>query len=85
MKFVIIVIALMLAACAHNDSRTETVYVDVLVPIPCTTPTPKPPILSFEQLNSTDDLFAKVRALLSDRLLQQGYIVELDSVIASCR
>lgn len=85
MKFVIIVLALMLTACAHTDTRIETVYVDVLVPIPCTTPTPKPPILSFEQLTPADDLFAKVRALLSDRLLQQGYVVELDTALASCR
>lgn len=73
-------------ACATTDPVIQTVIQKVEVPvyIPCKADIPQVPDFNFDDLNVDQNIYDKVRALLADRKLHQGYETELLAALKSC-
>ena len=88
MKALLILIpAILLSACSGTIPviKTETVYVNVKVPVPCNVESPPPPAFNFDKLTKADDLSTKAKSLLADRHLHLAYEQELVVALESCR
>lgn len=76
----------LIAACSTAPTiQTVVQRVEVPISVPCATPMPIEPLYCFNTLQSTDDIFVKVRCLLSDRKLSLGYESELSISLRSCK
>ncbi len=89
-KLVLILSLVVLVGCdtvpeKPPEVKVETVTVKVPVAMPCQTADPEKPTLAFPNVREEDDIFSKVKALLSDRFLMLGYITKLESALQSCK
>lgn len=85
-KFLIVVAALVLSACATDAPviKTEIQKVEIPIATVCKVAIPVRPDYGFPKLNESDDIFVKIKTLLSDRLLQMGYESQLAAALDSC-
>lgn len=65
--------------------RTVIQRVEVPVYMPCAAEIPSKPKFNFDDLKIEDDIFEKIKALLSDRHLHIGYQNELLAALKSCK
>lgn len=88
-KLILILAAVIVSACTTVPPEptidVKTVEVKVPVPVACKTPAPIPPTYCFSGLKQSDDVFVKVRCLLSDRKKSIAYEIELVATINSCK
>ena len=77
----------MLAACASTPVAPKTVIQTIEIPVamPCAQEVPQIPLFCFPALTDQDDIFVKVRCLLSDRKLSLGYETELLAKLKACK
>lgn len=73
-----LIAALGLAGCAHAP-RPATIL------IPCDAPAVETPVFPFDVLPADADLFTKVKTLLADRRVRQGYEERLEAAAEACR
>lgn len=59
--------------------------VKIPVPVPCQVQNPEKPTLSFPTIKEEDDIFTKVKVLLADKILQEGYTIQLETALQSCK
>ena len=80
-------IALVIALTGCETVKVVTEYKEVKVPIavPCAVDVPNRPEFFFVQLKDEEDIFVKVKALLADRKLYEGYTNELLKLLDLCR
>ncbi len=83
MKYVLIAAAIFLAGCDTMPKVPDTVKVPIAVPCPVEVPTP--PQYQFGNLKPTDNIWTKVKVLLSDRQLSIAYEEELKAALMSCK
>lgn len=65
--------------------QTVIQRVEVPIPIPCKAETPAKPDFNFDKLKEEDSIFDKVKSLLADRKLSEGYQRELSAALESCK
>jgi hypothetical protein len=71
---------------AHEPGiKTVIQRVEVPIYMPCAAEIPEKPKFNFDNLKLDNDLFDKVKALLSDRHLHIGYQEELLAALKSCK
>ena len=80
------ILIFLLSACATPEPGIKVVVqrVEVPIAIPCKAAIPELPKYNFDLLTTSDDIFTKNKALLSDRLLHLGYEHELSVALISC-
>jgi len=79
-----LVSSVLLAGCASGPPPLPT-EVRIPVAVPCLTEAPaRPELLTDGALAALDD-YRLVLELARDRRLRQGYIAELEAVVAGCR
>ncbi|MGP6223962.1 hypothetical protein ACQUHS_14655 [Pseudomonas aeruginosa] len=84
--FVLLWIALALAGCAgRQEAEPRTVRVDVPVAVPCRVPAVEVPAWATAGLKKSDDIQAKVRALLAERRQRIGYEAQLLAANRACQ
>ena len=86
-KLLIIAIVVTLAGCATTREPTiNTVIqkVDVPIAVLCKAEIPAKPTYNFGKLSIEADIFDKIKAMLADRKLSQGYELELEAALNSC-
>jgi hypothetical protein len=71
--------ALALAGCNTVPHRLSTILV------PCQTAKVEPPSFPFDTLSVDADIFTKVKTLLADRKVRQGYEDQLETANEACR
>lgn len=75
-----------LAGCAGQvEPEPRTVRVEVPVAVPCRVPAVEVPAWAAAGLKKSDDLQAKVRALLAERLQRIGYEAQLLAANQACK
>ncbi len=80
------VIALVtISACTGTTVRTQVQYVNIPVYAPCAVDTPATPDFQFHTLVADDDIFKKVKVLLSDRQKHLGYELMLEQSLKACK
>lgn len=83
--WVVGLIVLTLTGCSSKPIvKTEVVYVNKEVSVPCVKTIPEKPVFILEgtaQLSRVE----KARGLLIDRISQKSYIEQLEAVISGCR
>ena len=84
MRYLLMVLALVLAGCAGTEPEVRTVRVDVPVLVPCKTKAVAVPSWAAQGLKKNDNLEVKVRALLAERRQRIGYERQLVAAISSC-
>ena len=86
-KISILIVALLLSACATDKPVIQTVVQKVEVPIsvPCKVEIPQAPTFNFDSLTVDKDIFEKNKALLADRELHKAYSNELLVALKSCK
>lgn len=87
-KLLIIFAGVTLSACSvMKEPATRTVIQRVEVPVymPCAAEIPVKPAFNFDNLRVEDDIFEKIKAMLSDRHLHIGYQDELLAALKSCK
>jgi len=84
MRFLLVVLALLLAGCAGREPEVRTVRVEVPVQVPCKTQEVAVPPWAADGLKKSDSLELKVRALLAERRQRIGYERQLDAALRSC-
>jgi histone deacetylase complex regulatory component SIN3 len=80
-----ILIVLVLSGCCTPDIRTEYKEVKIPIAVPCAVEVPTAPKMYFSNIAESASIFEKVKALLADRKLYDGYIEELSGALDSCR
>lgn len=65
--------------------KTVIQRVEVPIYMPCAAEIPKKPEFNFDNLKLDDNIFDKIKALLSDRHLHIGYQDELLAALKSCK
>jgi len=85
MRFLLVVLALLLAGCAGRQPEVRTVRVEVPVQVPCKTQEVAVPPWAVDGLKKSDSLELKVRALLADRRQRIGYERQLVATARACR
>ena len=83
-----IIASLLLSACATTlppATKVITQRVEIPIPVQCTTPEPKVPDFCWQKLSPNDDVFIKVRCMLSDQELHRGYENDLSAALKSCK
>lgn len=76
----------MLAGCqAKPIVKTDIVYVNKEVIIPCIKEVPIQPSFTVPALNSNSEPYEKIIALRTDLLLYQKYTKELEAVLEACK
>lgn len=79
----------LVAGCAGvqppREIKTETMEVKVPVPVPCRITAPDKPDLPVQGLKKDSDLLEKTKAVLAERELVSGYVLELEAAIKSCQ
>lgn len=81
----IIFFSTVLFGCTTTKTVTEYKEVKVPIAIPCAVDVPNRPEFFFVQLKDEEDIFVKVKALLADRKLYEGYTNELLKLLDLCR
>lgn len=71
--------ALALAACGTVPHKLSTILV------PCQTAKIEKPSFPFDVLLADEDIFTKVKSLLADRKVRQGYETQLEAANEACR
>lgn len=88
MKFLALICALVLCACASVEKEPVTVPVEVKVPvtIPCIEPheVPIPPNFATLQIQGHETDCELVNILLTDWVQRKTYIEQLQGVLAGC-
>lgn len=85
MRYLLVVLALVLAGCAGREPEVHTVRVEVPVLVPCRTKEVVVPPWAAVGLKKSDSLEVKVRALLAERRQRIGYERQLVAAIAACQ
>lgn len=85
MRYLLMMLALVLAGCAARESEVRTVRVDVPVLVPCKTKTVAVPPWAAQGLKKSDSLEVKVRALLAERRQRMGYERQLVAAVVTCQ
>lgn len=85
MKYLLMVLALVLAGCAAREPEVRTVRVEVPVLVPCKTKTVAVPPWAAAGLKKSDSLEVKIRALLAERRQRIGYERELEAASLACQ
>ncbi|WP_226456871.1 hypothetical protein [Pseudomonas sp. AF03-9] len=85
MRYLLMMLALMLAGCATREPEVRTVRVDVPVLVPCKTKTVAVPPWAAQGLRKSDSLEVKVRALLAERRQRMGYERQLVAAVVTCQ
>lgn len=73
-----------LCACSSVPPRTETVHVNVPVPVKCVKEIPKAPVFEVDKLKTTDSLEQITDAYMVDRHQRRIYIGQLQAVMVGC-
>lgn len=84
----VILISVLLAGCSTfptSGVKIEVQKVEVPVVVPCKVDTPTEPQYNFDKVSEKDDIFVKVKALLADRKLYQGYTSSLLTSLEVCK
>lgn len=76
---------LLLVGCAAREPEVRTVRVEVPVQVPCRAPVVPVPAWATDNLNKTDSLELKVRALLAERRQRIGYERQLEAAVSACQ
>lgn len=87
MRLSLILLAALIAGCATKTPETQIVYQKVAVPGPaiyCNIKSVERPVDLVAGLKTTDNIHYKVKTLLADRELKEGYITKLETAITSC-
>lgn len=87
MKCLLILSAILISGCGTAVTQPQVVYQKVEVPGPtiyCKIIPVEKPIDLVMGLKTTDDIHYKVKTLLADRELKEGYITKLETAITSC-
>ena len=85
MRFLLVVLALLLAGCAGRQPEVRTVRVEVPVQVPCKTQEVAVPPWAADGLKKSDALELKVRALLAERRQRIGFERQLVAAVRSCQ
>lgn len=85
MKYLLMVLALVLAGCVVREPEVRTVRVEVPVQVPCKTKAVAIPSWAVQGLRKSDSLEIKVRALLAERRQRIGYERQLAAAVGTCR
>ncbi|ENY3810728.1 hypothetical protein GHV70_30230 [Pseudomonas aeruginosa] len=86
MRVVLMLVVFALAGCAGQvEPEPRTVRVEVPVAVPCRAPVVEVPVWATAGLRKGDDLQAKVRALLAERLQRIGYEKKLEAALQACQ
>ncbi len=85
MKYILISLLCLLSACATQGIHTEVTKVEIPNATQCKTELPQTPIYSFPNVKPEDDIFDKVKILLSDIELYKAYVIELEAALNSCK
>lgn len=85
MRFLLVVLALLLAGCAGRQPEVRNVRVEVPVQVPCKTQEVAVPPWAADGLKKSDSLELKVRALLAERRQRIGYERQLVAAVSSCQ
>lgn len=85
MKYLLMVLALVLAGCAAREPEVRTVRVEVPVLVPCKTKAVAVPPWAAAGLKKSDSLEVKIRALLAERRQRIGYERELEAASLACQ
>ncbi|WP_434039144.1 hypothetical protein ACIRTX_13140 [Pseudomonas aeruginosa] len=86
MRVVLMLVMVALAGCAGQvEPEPRTVRVEVPVAVPCRVPAVEVPVWATAGLRKGDDLQAKVRALLAERLQRIGYEAQLLAANRACQ
>ncbi len=86
MRSMILIFAVAMAGCAgRQEAEPRTVRVEVPVVVPCRVPAVEVPVWATAGLRKGDDLQAKVRALLAERLQRIGYEAQLLAANQACQ
>jgi len=82
----ILVLAVLISGCASEPTiKVVTQRVDVPVPVPCKEEIPEEPAWCFPNLTDSDDIYTKVRCLLSDRKLSESDRINLTAKLKACK
>lgn len=76
-----------LVGCATTREPTINTLiqkVDVPIAVSCKVDMPVKPVYNFSKLGTDADIFDKIKALLADRKLSQGYELEMETALNSC-
>lgn len=84
MKWIIIALPLMLAACQHTEQVAEPVIVKVPVAVPCSVKAIAEPQWNVARLMAGASSTAELQAVLADLDLSKGYIEELKAELKAC-
>lgn len=85
MRFLLVVLAVLLAGCAGREPEVRTVRVEVPVQVPCKIREVAVPPWAADGLKKSDSLELKVRALLAERRQRIGYERQLVAAVSSCQ
>ena len=85
MKYLLVVLAFVLAGCAGREPEVRTVRVEVPVLVPCKTKAVAVPPWAAQGLSKSDSLEVKVRALLAERRQRMGYERQLVAAVGACQ
>lgn len=76
-------VTMILVGCQQKPIvKTEIVYVNKEVPVPCETKMPEKPLFLLDKI--PDSRVEKTRDLLIDRLKQKAYIEQLEATLKGC-
>lgn len=78
------IIVLALTACVPNF-LVKKEYVEVPTPVSCVTWQPERKASEFNVLDDNSYVWAQVKALVTDREVDQDYIKGLESVVNGCK
>ena len=85
MRYLLLVLALVLAGCAAREPEVQAVRVEVPVLVPCKTKAVAVPPWAAQGLKKSDSLEVKVRALLAERRQRLGYERQLVAAVIGCQ
>lgn len=80
----LIVLAVALAVLAGCTTTPRMVEVRVPVPVECRVAKPQRPAMPTESLTLSDSIERKVRALLAELELREGYEIQLAAALDAC-
>ena len=81
---ILMLVVFTLCACGSCPTKTELVYVDVPVSVPCVKQVPEKPLFAVSLVKSTDDLPTLVDAYMVERHQRIAYEAKLEAVITGC-
>lgn len=75
---------LFLAGCA-TTKLPDVQRVEIPVPVPCKVAVPARPDFAVDHLEIGSGIWRQMQALRAERLQRQGYEIELEAALQSCR